>query len=58
MIKFNVEIVETLRRTIEVNADSENDAIDKTKQLHYDGKIVLDNNNFDNMVKFTSLKHE
>lgn len=58
MIKFNVEIVETLRRTIEVNADSENDAIDKTKQLYYDGKIVLDNDNFDNMVKFTSLKHE
>lgn len=58
MIKFNVEIVETLRRAIEVNADSENDAIDKTKQLYYDRKIVLDNDNFDNMVKFTSLKHE
>lgn len=58
MIKFNVEIVETLRRAIEVNADSKNDAIDKTKQLYYDGKIVLDVDNFDNMVKFTSLKHE
>lgn len=58
MIKFNVEIVETLRRAIEVNADSENDAIDKTKQRYYDGKIVLDNDNFDNMVKFTPLKHE
>ena len=58
MIKFNVEIVETLRRTIEVNADSENDAIDKTKQRYYDGKIVLDVDDFDNMVKFTPLKHE
>lgn len=58
MIKFNVEIVETLRRAIEVNADSENDAIDKTKQIYYDEKIVLDNDNFDNMIKFTSLKHE
>lgn len=58
MIKFNVEIVETLRRTIEVNADSENDAIDKTKQLYYDGKIVLGVDDFDNMVKFTPLKHE
>lgn len=58
MIKFNVEIVETLRRVIEVNADSENDAIDKTKQRYYDGKIVLDADDFDNMVKFTPLKHE
>lgn len=58
MIKFNVEIVETLRRAIEVNADSENDAIDKTKQRYYDGKIVLDADDFDNMVKFTPLKHE
>lgn len=58
MIKFNVEIVETLRRAIEVNADSENDAIDKTKQRYYDGKIVLDTDNFDNMIKFTPLKHE
>lgn len=58
MIKFNVEIVETLRRTIEVNAGSENDAIDKTKQLYYDGKIVLDADDFNNMVKFTPLKHE
>lgn len=58
MIKFNVEIIETLRRAIEVNADSENDAIDKTKQLYYDGKIVLDADNFDNIVKFTSLKHK
>lgn len=58
MIKFNVEIVETLRRAIEVNADSENDAIDKTKQRYYDGKIVLDNDDFDNMIKFTPLKHE
>lgn len=58
MIKFNVEIVETLRRAIEVNADSENDAIDKTKQRYYDEKIVLDADDFDNMVKFTPLKHE
>lgn len=58
MIKFNVEIVETLRRAIEVNADSENDAMNKTKQRYYDGKIVLDADDFDNMVKFTSLKHE
>lgn len=58
MIKFNVEIVETLRRAIEVNADSKNDAMNKTKQRYYDGKIVLDANDFDNMVKFTSLKHE
>lgn len=58
MIKFNVEIVETLRRVIEVNADSENDAIDKTKQRYYDGKIVLDVDNFDNTIKFTPLKHE
>lgn len=58
MIKFNVEIAETLKRIIEVNADSENDAIDKTKQRYYDGKIVLDVDDFDNMVEFTPLKHE
>ena len=58
MIKFNVEIVETLRKAIEVNTDSENDTIDKTKQRYYDEKIVLDVDNFDNMIKFTSLKHE
>ena len=56
MIKFNVEIVETLRKTIEVNANSENDAIDKTKQRYYDGKIVLDVDDFDNFVKFIPLK--
>lgn len=56
MIKFNAEIVKTLRKVIEVNADSENDAINKTKQRYYDGKIVLNSENFDNFVKFIPLK--
>lgn len=55
-MKYNVEILKTLRKVVEINTNSENDAIDKTKRLYFDGKIVLDSEDFDNFVEFTPLE--
>lgn len=41
-MKYLVEISETLQRKVEIEADNPGDAIKKTKDMYYDGEIVLD----------------
>ncbi len=62
MKTFKIEIIETLARTIKVQADSIEDAILKTHKLYRNEKIVLDENDYidtsielydDNVKKYT-----
>lgn len=39
--KFTVEVTETLQRQVEVEADSEQEALQKVKDLYRDEEIVL-----------------
>ena len=40
--KFVVEITETLQRQVEIEADNEQEALQKAKELYRDEEIVLD----------------
>jgi hypothetical protein len=42
MTKYRVEIIETLSRTIETEAESEGDAVDHVRQMYRDCDIILD----------------
>ena len=46
MQKYQVEINETLSRIIEVEAENENDAVSKIKELYRKEEIVLDSNDY------------
>ena len=46
MQKYQVEINENLSRIIEVEAENENDAVSKIKELYKQEKIVLDSNDY------------
>ena len=46
MSKYQVEINKTLSRIIEVEAENENNAVSKIKDLYRQEKIVLDSNDF------------
>jgi len=53
-MKYMVEIVETLSKTVEVEADSEQEAYSKVEADYADETIVLDDTNFIDTV-FTVL---
>lgn len=42
MKKYRIEITETLSRTIEVEAESEEVAVKKVRQMYRNGDIILD----------------
>jgi len=42
MTKYRIEITETLSHTVEMEADSEADAIDKVRQMYRNCEIILD----------------
>ena len=46
MAKYQVEINETLSRIIEVEAENENDAVSKIKDLYRKEEIVLDSDDY------------
>ena len=46
MKKYDVEITETLSRVLEIEAENENDAISKVKEMYRKEKIVLDYNDY------------
>lgn len=45
-MKYKVEITEILKRMVEVEADSEEQALTKVKQLYDNEEIVIDSNDF------------
>lgn len=56
-MKYLVEISETLQRKVEIEADNPGEAIQKTKDMYYDGEIVLDADDIvDGEVGFSVVK--
>lgn len=45
-MKFNIDIVETLSRTVEIDALDYHTARNKVRQMYDDEDIVLDSNDF------------
>ena len=56
IIKYNVEIVETLREVVEIEAKTEEEAIRKVEEMYFNEDIVLGAENFDNDVVFNLLE--
>lgn len=57
-MKYKIEILETLRRVIEVDAKNEEETMDKVGRMYYNSDIVLGADDFDNEVVFNLLKNE
>ena len=49
-MKYSVTIEETLSRTVEIEADSKQDAIDKVKKRYRNEDLVLDADDFSEVV--------
>ena len=47
MAKFKVEITETLRKVVEVEAEDETDAYEKVDQMYCESEITLDWEDYD-----------
>ncbi len=45
-MKYKVEITEYLQKTIEVEADNEDDALEKVESAYYNEEIVLSADDF------------
>ena len=54
-MKFKVDISETLKATIDIEADNENEAIGMAKQMYNNSDIVLSADNFED-VNFTIME--
>lgn len=46
MENFDITIIETLQRTISINANTMQEAMEKTKEQYKQEKIVLDSSDF------------
>ena len=46
MDKYKIEITETLQQVVEVEAESEEEAMRKVMKMYKNSKVVLDDNNF------------
>lgn len=57
-MKYKIEILETLRRVVEVDAKDEEEAMDKVGRMYYNSDIVLGADDFDNEVVFNLLENE
>lgn len=47
MKKYQVRIIETLSRIVEVEAENETDALNTVEDMYCDGGVVLDSDDFD-----------
>lgn len=57
-MKYEIEILETLRRVVEIDAKNEEEAMDRVGRMYYNSDIVLGADDFDNEVVFNLLKNE
>lgn len=57
-MKYKIEILETLRRVVEIDAKNEEEAMDKVGRMYYNSDIILGADDFDNEVVFNLLKNE
>lgn len=57
-MKYKIEILETLRRVVEIDAKDEEEAMDRVGRMYYNSDIVLGADDFDNEVVFNLLENE
>lgn len=57
-MKYKIEILETLRRVVEVDAKNEEEAMNRVGRMYYNSDIVLGADDFDNEVVFNLLENE
>ena len=57
-MKYKIEILETLRRVVEVDAKDEEEAVNRVGRMYYNSDIVLGADDFDNEVVFNLLENE
>ena len=57
IMKFSVEVIETLRRLVDVNAETADDAAEIVEKMYDDEKIVLCADDFVN-VKFSVFQEK
>ena len=57
-MKYKIEILETLRRVVEIDTKNEEEAMDKVGRMYYNSYIVLGADDFDNEVVFNLLENE
>lgn len=57
-MKYKIEILETLRRVVEIDTKNEEEAMDKVGRMYYNSDIVLGADDFDNEVVFNLLENE
>jgi len=56
-MKYSIKIEEKLARIINIEAESEDDAIALIEELYFKKKIVLDESDYDGQVMFTKVKY-
>ena len=57
-MKYKIEILETLRRVVEIDAKDEEEAMNRVGRMYYNSDIVLGADDFDNEVVFNLLENE
>lgn len=57
-MKYKIEILETLRRVVEIDAKDEEETMDRVGRMYYNSDIVLGADDFDNEVVFNLLENE
>lgn len=57
-MKYKIEILETLRRVVEIDTKNEEEAMDKVGRMYYNSDIVPGAGDFDNEVVFNLLENE
>lgn len=55
MKTFSIEVLETLNRVIDVEAETEDEAISKVEQMYFNEEIVLDSNDMTSPVEFNVI---
>lgn len=55
---YEIKVLETLSRVVEIDAENEEDALDKIREMHSNEEIVLGADDFDYDTTFTILNNE
>lgn len=45
-MEFDITVTETLSRSVKVNAENYDEALEKVEDMYYEGKIILDFSDF------------
>lgn len=57
-MKYEIKVLETLSRVVKIDAENEEDALDKIREMYFNEEIVLGAEDFDYDTTFTILEDE